>query len=110
MEHSIKKGLQAIAAIILVVVMQLPAVAKISHAIYEHVDIECKDYGSLHIHEVEFDCEFDKYNLSTKYLVPDFFVLEQEFLVIPESNFSIYSFLSKYQKLHFSLRGPPSFS
>ncbi|MGI9552046.1 MAG: hypothetical protein ACR2MT_12665 [Aurantibacter sp.] len=109
MEPTIKKALQSIIAIILTMAMQLPAAVKISHALYDHVDIDCNDYGSLHMHETEFDCEFHKYNLSTNCVVPGFQSKTQEFLVVEERNFSTYSFLSKYQKLQFSLRGPPSF-
>lgn len=97
-------------AIVLTVAMQLPVLAKISHAVYDHVDTECSDYGSLHIHEVEFDCEFQKYNLSTNCVVPDIHTDALEPLSFQESNFSDYFFLSKYQKLHFSLRAPPAFS
>jgi len=109
-EYSIKKPLQALVTLVLVAAMQLPVAAKIYHALYEHVDTECNDYGTLHFHKTEFECEFQKYKLATNFILPDFQKTPQEFLVVEESNFSTYSFLSKYQKLHFSLRGPPFFS
>jgi len=109
-EQSIKKSLQAVVALVLVMAMQLPVAAKIYHSVFVHVDTECKDYSSLHVHETEFKCEFQKYKLSTNYILPDLQKTVEEFLMVRESKFSIYSSLSQYQKLHFSLRGPPSFS
>jgi hypothetical protein len=107
---SVKKILRSILAIFLVVALQLPVAAKISHAIFNHIEVDCNDYGSLHIHEIEFDCEFQKYNFLNKGVLPDYQSFHSEFLVVSEQIFSAYTFLNKYQELHFSLRGPPAFS
>ncbi|MCM4166205.1 hypothetical protein KCTC52924_03127 [Arenibacter antarcticus] len=86
----------------------LPASFKIVHAVFEHHNFVCKEKGKLHIHEVELECEFDKFNIS-HFIFP-------EYLGVNDTNWTIktvkilnfYQFLSKYQKLHFFLRGPPT--
>lgn len=110
MKSLIEKSLRSLVALILVVALQLPVAAKISHAFIDHIEIECNDYGSLHIHEVEFDCEFQKYNFSTEGMISDYPTGDLELAVVSEQIFRYYSFLYKSQKLHFSLRGPPVFS
>lgn len=110
MGMSFLKVLKSLTAIILVAAMQLPIAVKISHALYEHVEVECDDFASLHIHETEFDCDYQKFNLSTNCIVPEFETIDNQFLIFLENDFSTYSFQSKYQKLHFFLRGPPSIS
>ena len=87
-----------------------PAVFKISHALYEHENIECVDINSEHAHQTELDCDFQKFKFShqtyptfVNYSFPEFF--EPYTIGVVE-----YTFLSKYKKLHFSLRGPPATS
>jgi hypothetical protein len=88
----------------------IPSIVKTVHALFEHEHFECAKVGELHLHEVELDCDFHDFNLS-----PQFYATledEQKLEVSPISNktYTRYSFLSKYQKLHFTLRGPPSAS
>ena len=83
---------------------------KIVHALNDHRGMECTAFGQLHIHEVELDCDFQDFNVlpqfhSTLVEVPKPFIIH-----IPNNITSQYTFLSKYQKLHFALRGPPSAS
>ncbi len=84
-----------------------PSAVKLSHALYEHQDVHCDEIGSLHIHKIELDCDFQKFNLSPQQY-PIYFQT-QNFSVPPIKVGAIgrYSFLSNYQKLHFALRGPP---
>ncbi|MCM4152277.1 hypothetical protein DHD05_11805 [Arenibacter sp. N53] len=95
-------------AALLVSLILLPSVLKLKHAIFEHHTFVCKEKGKLHIHEVELDCDLHKFNI-TPYVAH----LQQEFRSyseLPKSKkiINFYNFLSKYQKLHFSRRGPPS--
>ena len=110
MGMSLKIALRNLMAVLLVAALQLPIALKISHALYEHIEVECDDFTSVHIHEAEFDCDYQKFNLSPKCILSGFKTVDQPDLEFQENDLSFYSFLSKYQKLHFSLRGPPSFS
>ncbi|MDL5511805.1 hypothetical protein QSE00_08280 [Arenibacter sp. M-2] len=98
----------SIIAVLLVGLITLPSILKLKHAIFEHHTFVCKEKGKLHIHEVELDCDYHKFNLTHLYTLT-----QQEFAtftIVPKTEkiINFYNFLSKYQKLHFSRRGPPS--
>ena len=78
-----------------------------AHELFEHEHFECTALGELHIHEVELDCEFQKFNLSNYTYLE--LVKIPAYIIVPKMQqcFSQYTFLSKYQQLHFALRGPP---
>jgi len=87
--------------------MALPSTMKLSHAIFDHPDRECSKDVSLHFHKSEFDCEFQQFKLSYQ-----FYTGLQEISYPPRPQAGItygnlYTFLNTYQRLHFSLRGPP---
>ncbi|MCM4163096.1 MULTISPECIES: hypothetical protein [unclassified Arenibacter] len=95
-------------AVLLVGLITLPSVLKLKHAIFEHHTFVCKEKGKLHIHEVELDCDYHKFNLTHYYThfqqeIATFTVITRSAKII-----DFYSFLSKHQKLHFSRRGPPT--
>ena len=87
-----------------------PSIIKITHALFEHELKECKAVGQLHIHEVELDCDFHDFNLSPQLHSSLVEVPRPLTIHIPNKITSQYTFLSKYQKLHFALRGPPQAS
>jgi hypothetical protein len=93
--------------LLLVLCILAPIAVKLSHAIYEHESLECSEPAAIHVHEIELDCDFQKFKLSTQYYsVPTKF--ENKIVAVERvKNFNFYTFLSKYQKLHFALRGPP---
>lgn len=94
-------------SLLLIAAILSPSILKISHALYEHEEQFCEDNSSVHVHEVEIDCDFQKFQLSPQ-LYPNFAkTLELYPDLIKENDLNFYSFLSKYQKLHFTLRGPP---
>ncbi|MFD2550943.1 hypothetical protein ACFSQP_03845 [Bizionia sediminis] len=102
-EHSLFKTL----AILLVLAVLLPAAVKFGHIFENHAHEVCTNKSSTHLHEIDLDCEFYKFNLANQ-----FFQEAAEFLVLHfEENHKIasshYAFLSPFQQLHFSLRGPP---
>ena len=96
-----------IVAIILMASLLGPYFVKVSHALNEHEEFHCIS-KELHVHAVEFDCDFEHYQLSSLYYpefdYPQFIQLTP----ITEAIINNYYFLSKYQQLHFVLRGPPS--
>lgn len=92
----------------LIGVLVLPYAAKFAH-IFEHHEHEvCHGEKATHLHEIDFDCEFYKFKLTTSFAFDlshvEFFVPKKESQQIT----SQYHFLSKYQHLHSALRGPPS--
>jgi hypothetical protein len=107
MKFAEHKNFISLLSILLVVFLFAPSIVKISHALYEHKNIECTVVGELHIHEVELDCDFQDFNLSPVYTSP--LVMIPIPLDTRTSNkiTSHYTFLSKYQNLHFALRAPP---
>ena len=94
-------------ALILVAFMALPSIVKISHAAFNHIDLECKQKNGLHLHEVEFDCDFQDFALSFHYYLPKPPVLAHTPLGSSEQYSLLYSFLSEFQKYHDRQRGPP---
>lgn len=94
-------------AFFLVFSILAPTTVKLYHAIYQHQEQLCIDDSSTHVHEIEFDCDFQKFKLSPQ-LYPNFVnIHEVELAVVRKNDMNHYSFLNKYQKLHFDLRGPP---
>ncbi len=97
-------------SLLMVVFILSPSLVKFSHAINGHEHSECKSIGQLHFHEVELDCDFQKFNVSPQ-LYPSITKAPQLFKTPRhKKHFSKYTFLSKYQKLHCALRGPPQVS
>ena len=85
-----------------------PAAFKLAHVFEHHKHEICTGEDSTHIHQVDLDCEFHKFQLNTNFNISnavfELFQIKKETSQIQ----SQYTFLSKYQQLHFSLRGPPS--
>jgi hypothetical protein len=99
-----------ITSLLLVVFLITPSIVKITHALNDHRHVECKAFGQLHIHEVELDCDFQDFNVLPQFHSTLVEVPKPLIIHIPNNITSQYTFLSKYQKLHFALRGPPSAS
>ena len=104
------KNFMAIISMLLVVFLFTPSIVKTYHAFYEHKNTECTLVGEVHMHNVELDCDFQDFNLSPQYTSPVAIIPLP--LEAPTSNkiISHYTFLSKFQKLHFALRAPPTAS
>lgn len=104
----LQKDFIAVLSVLLTVFLFTPTIVKSIHALNDHEHFECEVAGNLHLHEVELDCDFQDFNLSPKFNaalseVPSPFTTHTA-----ENIISQYTFLSKYQKLHFALRGPPT--
>jgi hypothetical protein len=86
----------------------VPSSIKLLH-IFEHHEHEvCIGGNTTHIHKIDLDCEFQKFQLTTHFSLPEINFEVYQPNKNAESIVSQYFFLSKYQRLHFSLRGPPS--
>lgn len=94
--------------ICLVLTLLFPTAFKFAHVFEHHEHEICTGGDSTHIHQVDLDCEFQKFQLNTNFNISlavfELFQIKKETSKI----LSQYTFLSKYQRLHFSLRGPPS--
>lgn len=95
------------ATLVLVFAFLLPSAVKFAH-IFEHHEHEvCHNEYEAHLHTLNVDCDFYKFKLATSFTIPNYNVE----IFQPQHTYlksdSHYDFLSDYQRLHFSLRGPP---
>lgn len=94
-------------ALVLLIAIMLPTAVKFAHVFENHKHEVCTNPSDSHFHEIEVDCEFYKFNLNTV------FALKTNILKFftPQTHFKIstsqYYFISDFQRLPFSLRGPP---
>jgi hypothetical protein len=93
--------------LILAIALLVPTAVKFSHIFSHHYHEVCDGENQTHLHKSDIDCDFYKFKLSSSFTLPS---IDFEF-VSAEDNHSInvtsYAFLSEFQRLHFSLRGPP---
>ncbi|MEL0650286.1 hypothetical protein V6246_02565 [Algibacter sp. TI.3.09] len=102
-KHIIFKALTVLLALMLFV----PAGVKMAHVFAHHHHKVCTDGGKLHIHQVDLDCEFHKFHINNNFSLPDYtFTLFTE-KETPTELVSQYRFISEFQQLQASLRGPP---
>ncbi len=103
-EHIVFKLL----TMLLVLTLLVPSAVKLAHVFEHHKHEVCQGGDNTHIHKVDLDCEFQKFQINNNFtfskIVLDVFQLNENSKTIV----SQYQFLSKYQHLHFSLRGPPA--
>ena len=103
-EHIIFK----ILAFSLALLLLLPTAIKITHAFNHYKHEVCYGNKTEHLHRLDFDCKFYDFKLTHNSILSTFnFNIFVPRLIHIEST-SQYVFLSTYQQLHFSLRGPPS--
>ena len=105
-----EKLLFPLCAVLLVASILSPYAIKIVHGLYEHQETKCISYGELHIHEVELDCDFQKFKLTTQFYPVFFDDLNVFRSTSQEQDDKHYNFLTKFQQFHFNLRGPPGIS
>ncbi|OYX28803.1 MAG: hypothetical protein B7Z06_00565 [Flavobacteriales bacterium 32-35-8] len=95
-------------AFTLALVLLVPTVVKFNHIFVNHKHDICQGEKSTHLHELNTDCDFNKFKLNNPYTYAYFdfnlFIPKEPTLGI----ISQYQFLSKYQRLQIALRGPPS--
>jgi hypothetical protein len=95
--------------ILLSMFLLAPLAVKLNHIFEDHKHEVCKTPNKLHFHNLQLDCKFYDFRLNTYYYqspeVFEIFDIED----IQETMVSQYHFISHYQRLQFSLRGPPSY-
>ena len=98
-----------ILTMLLVVLLWVPSAVKLAHVFEHHKHEICKGGDSTHIHKVDLDCEFQKFQINNNYTFSKIIFDGYQPQENSKTTESKYHFLSKYQSLHFSLRGPPAF-
>ncbi|OBQ55338.1 hypothetical protein JJL45_08540 [Tamlana sp. s12] len=90
-----------------VATLLFPAASKFAHVLEHHNHKVCSGDDSTHFHQVDLDCEFQKFPLHTHILLID--TMAYWFKTNPPANVSITSYktLKNHKPLSFSLRGPP---
>lgn len=94
--------------LILVLAFLLPSAVKFLHIFEQHQHEICLGESDAHFHTQDVDCEFYKFKLNNPFTVPHYNVVVLAFSEIESTIPTHYAFLSEFQRLHFSLRGPPS--
>lgn len=103
-EHIIFKG----AVIILVITLLVPSFVKLAHMFEDHEHKVCVDPQKEHFHEYNLECEFFKFKINPQITEES---LSYNFIEIIKPSsviISQYQYVSDFQRLPFSLRGPPS--
>ncbi len=94
----------------LVVTLLLPSAVKFMHIFEKHQHEVCYGESDSHFHTLDIDCEFYKFKLNVPFTFPENVTVLIAYIEINTLRNKDYSFLSDYQRLHFSLRGPPAFN
>ena len=94
--------------IALVFTLLVPSFVKIAHMFSHHKHEICKNEKTTHIHQVELDCDFQKFQLNNNFIITTPLVIEPEVEKIEQQYNSKYKFLYSYKTVIFLLRGPPT--
>lgn len=87
-----------------------PSIINFAHAYSHDKHQHCTEMGTLHFHKKDLDCQLCDFHLTPAILISFF---EESTILTHNFNttFSSYILLfSKYNQLHFNLRGPPAVS
>ncbi len=104
-EHIASKVL----VVLLTIVLVTPLFVKLNHLFEDHKHEVCKTPYTNHFHEYEIDCEFCDFKLNTELNYSITSISIPDYKEVTQSIVSQYFFISDYQQLQFSLRGPPLF-
>ena len=102
-QHVVFKGVMLVLALALL----LPSAVKFLHIFEHHQHEVCEGEIDTHFHTLDLDCEFYKFQVNAPFTLPVYFT---DFITFSETKSVIssdYSFLSEFQRLHFTRRGPP---
>ncbi|MBT8394114.1 MAG: hypothetical protein KJN66_04600 [Bacteroidia bacterium] len=101
--HIISKAI----VLLLSVILLAPVFVKLNHLFEDHRHEVCITPFTNHFHEYEIDCVFYDFTLNTNFLQPLASINIPEVDEFHKPIRSQYHFISDYQQLQFSLRGPP---
>ena len=86
----------------------IPTAVQFTYAFNHYKHEGCLGEKTTHLHKLDLNCKFYDFKLTKNYLLGHFSFDVFETRKLPLKRVSQYIFLSSYQNLHFSLRGPPS--
>lgn len=96
-----------ILTVLLVSILIVPSVVKLNH-IYAHQKHEiCKGSTTTHIHKVDLDCDFHKFQINNHYFFSTNLKKYNPQISHNKISFLTYNFFYNHRQLSFSLRGPP---
>lgn len=79
--------------------------------VFEHHQHEiCYGESDTHLHTLDVDCEFYKFKINIPFTIPENVAELISFPEVTIFHTKEYSFLSEFQSLHFTRRGPPTFN
>lgn len=93
--------------ITLVITLLVPSFVKLAHAFENHKHEICEVPQKEHIHELDIDCEFYKFKISPQIAIAIDYDQSLEIFDLNTIIDSQYQFIIDFQRLSFSLRGPP---
>jgi hypothetical protein len=96
-----------VAILIIVAILLTPTAVKFNHVFSHHQHEVCKGEFTTHIHAFDSDCDFYKFKLTNPFTFFNYDVAFKIVLQKHQNNITHYSFLTSYQALHFTQRGPP---
>jgi len=106
--HNLKQHIAfRIVTLLVVTSLLTPIFVKFSHVLAHHEHEICLGENQSHLHEIDMDCEFYKFNINHLTTLTNFKFVPLSIFENQKPITSGYLFLSSFQKLHFSLRGPP---
>lgn len=89
-------------------ILLAPVFVKLNYLLEDHKHEICLTPNKLHFHSLQLDCKFYDFRINTYYYItPELFDIP-DLEDIHETIVSQYQFINNYQRLQFSLRGPPS--
>lgn len=92
----------------LVLAFALPFAVKFAHVFNHHQHEVCNGEYETHLHTADLDCEFYNFHMTVAFTLPEIHYTFLQNTTPSQSIISQYFYISEYQQLHFSLRGPPS--
>ncbi|WP_420322457.1 hypothetical protein [Flagellimonas sp.] len=105
------KRLASLVSLVLIIGLLTPSAIKLAHAFHGHSkEKRCVSQGTNHIHDVDFDCDFQDFTTVSKvfFASVDFSSLEVITFDTPSTFYSFLSYQNKKEQL--KLRGPPHVS
>lgn len=110
MRDIIKNTSNTLLAFMLCMALLFPLAFEAMHVTNEHEHVTCNDFNTTHFHEKDISCQLLKVKPTNEVVLHTTVnnTLDQPLIIT--HNFNYYLFVSEFQQLHFSLRGPPHFS
>lgn len=97
-----------VASLFVIAGLVLPSLVKLTHAIqHDHEHVVCIEKNQVHFHNVEYDCEFYKFNINHNLIFQCFNYEVKSNSESITSEIAYYTFLKSHQQLTSFLRGPP---